>query len=67
MKANINTELELHVHPIVKSHLTKGLLWKSIYTKWKKQYGAFKIVEDAGFEFIQYKFFDASSGEEIKF
>ncbi|HPI53677.1 MAG TPA: Rne/Rng family ribonuclease [Chitinophagaceae bacterium] len=67
LKANINTELELHVHPIVKSHLTKGLLWKSIYTKWKKQYGPFKIVEDAGFEFIQYKFFDASSGEEIKF
>ncbi|MBP6623650.1 MAG: Rne/Rng family ribonuclease [Chitinophagaceae bacterium] len=67
LKANLSTQLELHVHPILKSHLTKGLLWNSLFNRWKKAYGAFKIVEDEGFEFIQYKFFDASSGEEIKF
>jgi ribonuclease G len=67
LKANLNAKLELHVHPIVKSHLTKGLLWNSIFAKWKKNYGAFTIVEDEGFEFLQYKFFDNNTGEEIKF
>jgi ribonuclease G len=67
LKANLNAKLELHVHPIVKSHLTKGLLWNSIFAKWKKAYGAFTVVEDEGFEFLQYKFFDNNTGEEIKF
>jgi ribonuclease G len=67
LKANVNANLELHVHPIVKSHLTKGLLFNSIYSKWKKKYGNFNIIEDEGFEFIQYKFFDHNTGEEIKF
>lgn len=67
LKANLNAKLELHVHPIVKSHLTKGLLWNSIFAKWKKAYGAFTIVEDEGFEFLQYKFFDNNTSEEIKF
>ncbi len=67
LKANLNTNLELHVHPIIKSHLTKGLFWNSIYAKWKKAYGMFTIVEDPGFEFIQYKFFDQNTAEEIKF
>ncbi len=67
LKSNLNTALELHVHPILKSHLTKGLLFNSIYSKWKKKYGVFNIIEDAGFEFIQYKFYDRNTGEEIKF
>jgi ribonuclease G len=67
LKANVNINLELHVHPIVKSHLTKGLFWNSIFAKWKKQYGAFVIKEDAGYEFLQYSFYDANTGEEIKF
>lgn len=67
LKANVNAELELHIHPILKSHFTKGLFFNSLYAKLKKKYGNFTIVEDAGFEFIQYKFFDRSSGEEIKF
>jgi len=59
----------LHVHPIVKSHLIfkKGLFGNSIFAKWKKQYGPFEIVEDAGFEFIKYRFFDKNTAEEIKF
>lgn len=67
LTANVHVKLELHVHPIVKSHLTKGLFWNSIFYKWKKQYGAFSIIEDEGFEFLQYKFFDKTTGEEIKF
>jgi ribonuclease G len=66
LKANLNVELELHVHPIVKSHLTKGLLWNSIHSKWKKQYGNFNIIADNGFEFVQYQFHDKKLGEEIK-
>jgi ribonuclease G len=66
LKANLNTRLSLHVHPIIKSHLTKGLLFNSIFHKWKKKYGAFTIQEDEGFEFLQYKFFDEGTEEEIK-
>lgn len=66
LKSNLNAKLVLHVHPIVKSHLTKGLLFNSIHHKWKKKYGAFNILEDEGFEFLQYRFFDESTGEEIK-
>lgn len=66
LKANLNTRLSLHVHPIIKSHLTKGLLFNSIFHKWKKKYGAFTIQEDEGFEFLQYKFFDEVTEEEIK-
>lgn len=64
---NLNASVELMVHPIVKSHLTKGLLWNSIFAKWKKKYGSFTLNEDEGFEFLQYKFFDKNTGEEIKF
>ena len=67
LKANLNTSLALHVHPIVKSHLTKGLLFNSFFSKWKTKYGSFVIVEDPGFEFLQYKFYDKNTGEEIKF
>lgn len=67
LKANLNASLELHVHPILKSHLTKGLLFNSLFHKWRKKYGAFAIVEDPRFEFIQYKFYDHATGEEIKF
>jgi ribonuclease G len=66
LKANLNTRLSLHVHPIIKSHLKKGLLFNSIFHKWKKKYGAFNIHEDEGFEFLQYKFFDEGTEEEIK-
>ena len=64
---NLNTAVELVVHPIVKSHLTKGLLWNSIFAKWKKKYGSFTLIDDEGYEFLQYKFFDKNTGEEMKF
>lgn len=67
LNTNLNAKLELVVHPIVKSHLCKGLLWNSIFAKWKKKYGSFTLIEDEGYEFIQYKFFDKNTSEEIKF
>lgn len=67
LKSNLNSSFELLVHPIMYSHLTKGLLWQSIYHRWKKNYGAFNLAEDHGYEFLQYGFFDKNTGEEIKF
>jgi ribonuclease G len=67
LKANLNSDFQLHVHPILHSHLTKGLLWQSIFHRWKKAYGAFSLIEDPGYEFLQYSFFDKGTGEEIKF
>ncbi len=67
--SNLHVKLELHVHPIVKSHLVfkKSFFGTNIHAKWKKQYGPFEIVDDPSFEFIKYKFFDKNTGEEIKF
>lgn len=67
--ANLKVNLELHVNPIIKSHLVykKGILGKSIHSKWKKQYGSFEIAEDNSYDLIKYTFFDKNSGEEIMF
>jgi len=61
--------IELKVHPIVFSHLTKkaGLFKASIFQKWKKAYGKFLCESDTNFGFLDYKFFVKETGEEIKF
>ncbi len=65
MKGN----LELQVHPIVASHLTKttGFFKKSTFKTWKKNYGQFAITEDKDLGFVEYKFIDKETQEEIKF
>jgi len=56
--------LTLTVHPIVYSHLTKGLL--SIKWKWGRKYKTKIIIRsNNNYAFTEYHFFDAS-GEEIK-
>ncbi|HMN33308.1 MAG: Rne/Rng family ribonuclease [Chitinophagaceae bacterium] len=69
LTSHLNVKLELHVNPIIKSHLTfkKSLLGKSIYSNWKKLYGSFDIQSDESYEIIKYAFFDKSTSEEIKF
>lgn len=62
----IKNKLELQVHPIVASHLTKGL-FTSIYKTWKKNYGKFYISENNNLGFVDYKFFDRETQEELKF
>lgn len=61
--------IELKVHPIVFSHLTKkaGLFKPSIFQKWKKNYGKFLCESDSNLGFLDYKFFVKETGEEIKF
>lgn len=65
MKGN----LELQVHPIVASHLTKtkGFFKASTFKSWKKSYGPFSISEDQNLGIVDYKFIDKETQEEIKF
>ncbi|MGH2623639.1 MAG: ribonuclease E/G, partial [Sphingobacterium sp.] len=57
--------ITLEVHPIVYSHLTKGM-FNSIKKKWKKKFGVpVNIKSNSNLSFIEVKFFDAEM-EEIK-
>ncbi len=69
LTSHLNVNLELHVNPIIKSHLTfkKGLLSKSIFSNWKKIYGHFDIISDDSLELVKYSFFDKNTNDEIKF
>ncbi|MEZ5047247.1 MAG: Rne/Rng family ribonuclease [Chitinophagaceae bacterium] len=67
LTSNVKVALSLHVHPIVYSHLTKGFFFNTLANKWKKKYGKFALLQDEGFDFLQYKFFDDNTGEEMKF
>jgi ribonuclease G len=59
-------KLNLHVHTIMHSHLTKGM-FSNINKQWNKKYGVrIKIVAEPSYEIIKYAFFDGESGEEIK-
>ena len=58
--------LTLVVHPIVYSHLTKGIFF-SIVRKWKRAYKTkLKVKEDTNYHLVEFKFFDEQE-EEIKF
>lgn len=57
--------ITLEVHPIVYSHLTKGI-FNSIKRKWKRKFKMpINISANAGFTFTEVKYID-SNGEEIK-
>jgi ribonuclease G len=62
--------LELHVHSIVYSHVTKGkglLGLNNILKDWNKKLGIkLKVVEEPHFELINYAIHDGNTGEEIK-
>ncbi len=66
---NAKQNLELHVHPILYSHLyrSKNILSNSIIKVWAKKLGIkLGLVEDAGYELIQYTIHNTTTGEEIK-
>lgn len=63
---NMPGRLELRAHPIVISHLTKGF-FSNIFKKWKKSYGKFLLSADDNLGIAEYKFFDQSTSEEVKF
>jgi ribonuclease G len=65
---NVKQNLELHVHPILASHLlrTIGLFKDNINKKWNKKFGVkIKVIEEANYELIQYTLHD-THGDEIK-
>ncbi len=62
---NVKQNLELHIHPILHSHITKGLL-SNISKGWAKKLGIkLKVTAEPHYELIQYTIHD-SHGEEIK-
>jgi ribonuclease G len=63
---NSKQNLILHVHPILHSHITKGLL-SSVAKTWAKKLGIkLKVVAETHYELIQFTIHD-SNEEEIKY
>jgi ribonuclease G len=63
---NVKHNINLHVHPILHSHITKGF-WDSINKRWNKKLGIkVKVIPETHYELIQYSIHDADSGDEIK-
>jgi ribonuclease G len=64
--SHAHKNLTLFVHPIVYSHLTKGI-FNSIGRKWKRTYKTkLKIKENNNFHLVEFRFYDEHE-EEIKF
>lgn len=64
--SHAHKNLTLIVHPIVFSHLTKGL-FSSIGRKWRRAFKTkLKIKQDNNFHLVEFKFYDEND-EEIKF
>jgi ribonuclease G len=60
------SKLDLHVHPILYSHITKGL-FNNMNKKWNKKFGVkINVVEEPQYELIKYTLHDGTNGEEIK-
>jgi len=58
--------IRLIVHPIVYSHLSKGI-FNSIFKKWKKQYKMkLSLQANSNYHLVEFRFFDEHE-EEIKF
>ena len=64
--SHAHKNLLLLVHPIVYSHLTKGI-FTSIAKRWKRRYKTkLSIKENNSFHIVEFKFYDEND-EEIKF
>jgi ribonuclease G len=65
---NVKQNLELHVNPILYSHLIRstGLFKDNINKKWNKKFGIkIKVIEESHYEMLQYTMHDGN-GDEIK-
>ncbi len=66
LSTHSHNNLLLMVHPIVYSHLTKGI-FSSIYKKWKRKYKVKLTLEkNNNYQLIEYRFFNEHD-DEIKF
>lgn len=58
--------LNLHVHSILHSHITKGF-FNNLNKRWNKQFGVkIKVIEEPHYELVKYTLHDSKTGEEIK-
>ena len=58
--------LMLKVHPIVAAYLTKGILFSSLKSKWKRKYKtSLDVVIDNNYPLTQYDYFDLKTNERI--
>jgi ribonuclease G len=58
--------LAIAVHPILYAYLTKGLVFSSIFRKWKRKYAIkLEIRENNTYHLTEFHFYDGN-GEEIK-
>ena len=65
-KEQNETDITLNVHPYVEAYITKGLFWKSIYHRWKKNYSKkLRIVPMQSYAFMEYRFFNKIDDEII--
>jgi ribonuclease G len=65
---NVKQNLELHVNPILFSHLIRsgGFFKDNINKKWNKKFAIkIKVIEESHYEMLQYTIHD-SNGDEIK-
>ena len=61
-----HTNLTLIVSPIIYAYLTKGWMWTSILSKWKRKFGKkFHAKSDSNYHLTEFRFFDKNE-EEIK-
>jgi ribonuclease G len=61
-----HSNLTLVVHPILYAYLTKGWMWTSKLSKWKRKYKQnITLKEDTSYHLTDIHYFD-SNGEEIK-
>ena len=61
-----HTQLKLVVHPILYAYLTKGWLWNTRISKWRKKFGQkIRLEQDTNYHLTEYKFFNKED-EEIK-
>lgn len=66
LSAHSYKKLTLKVHPIIYSHLSKGV-FTSIFKKWKRKYKLkMQLEKDTNYHLVDFKFFDENE-EEIKF
>lgn len=54
----------LHVHPFIEAYLKKGKFFSSMQWKWYRSYKKWvKIIPNADFQYLEYKFFDHQEEE----
>jgi len=61
-------KLVLNTHPFVASHLNEGFWWNKLKNKWASKYKVnLKVNPFTSYHYMEYRFFNTETEEEIKF